>query len=335
MTAANTAAMTAGEPSRATALRRITRLAVLVAASLAIAKAVAWSFSGSPALLASATDSALDLLASGLNAWAFAHALAPADANHRFGHGKLESLAGLAQALLIVVSAALVAHHAWQRLAAPAAAPASALAIAVLVGATAATLALVRAQRRVAAASGSRLVAADALHYGGDVAMNIAALVGVAGSAWAGLHWLDPVMGLLIAAVIAWSAAQVARSAVEDLLDTEADAATRARVFDVVGADPDALGVHDLRTRLVGGALHANLHVVVDGDLTVREAHVVAERIEAALGAAFAGGDFVIHLDPDDHVPEDPYGDAVSLASGAPATALPPPAPDPARSDGR
>ncbi len=302
-------------PSNSDAMRGVARLAIAVAAGLLALKAVAFAMSGSASMLASLTDSGLDLLASSLNALAIHHALAPPDREHRFGHGKLESLAGLGQAALVATSASLVGHAAFLRILEPVEVRQGGLAVATMILSIVATVWLVRKQRAVAASSRSLAVAADALHYAGDVAMNAAVLLGIVAATQLGWTRVDGIVGFAVALWILRSAWEIGHESIQALLDAEADEPTRAAIVRAVCQDPRVRGVHDLRTRRVGSTIHATLHLEVDGGSSLRAAHRVAVAAETLLAEAFPQGVFHIHVDPDDHDAEDPFGDGDVVAS--------------------
>ncbi len=293
-------------------MRRASRAAIAVALGLVVLKGWAWHVTGAAAMLATLTDSALDLLASSVNAWAIHHALTPPDREHRYGHGKLECLAGLGQSLLVGSSAAVLLWHAAEQLGAPAQVNHGALGVAVSATAIVATLALVRLQRRAIAASRSVAIAADSLHYQGDIALNLGVMVGIAGASWGGLGWLDGGVTALVAVWIGKGALDIGRASLAGLLDAEVDDATRAELLATAAAHPRVTGVHDLRTRRSGPFLFATLHLELDGNLSLRKAHDIGQEVDQALRAAFPAGRFMLHVDPDDQPPEDPFGDLLS-----------------------
>ncbi len=290
-------------------MRRASREAIAVAGALLLLKSLGWWWSGSAALFASLTDSGLDLVASGLNAWAIARAVAPADREHRHGHGKLEALAALAQAALICVAALIAGWQGWLAIEEPSGMGPGGVAIAVMMASLLGTAWLVRRQRQVASATGSLAIAADSLHYSGDLGQNAAVLIGIAASVWLNLAFVDGAVGLLVAIWIGRGALTIGRTAVDQLLDSEADDATRAAVRTCLLEQPGVRGVHDIRSRRSGPQLHATAHLAVDGAMTVAAAHELASAAERRLLSRFPGGHFVLHVDPDDLDREDPFGD--------------------------
>jgi ferrous-iron efflux pump FieF len=280
-------------------LRTATNAAVAVALVLTAAKLTTYMFCGSVALLASALDSALDASASLLNALAVRYALRPADADHRFGHGKSEALAGVAQSLFIGASGVFVIVRAAARLITPQPLTAAMPALIVMAGSLVLTLLLVLYQQRVSAHTGSGAIKADALHYASDLASNTAAMLALL-LARMGWLWADPCLGIVIALVTLYGAARIAADSLAILMDHELTPEERAQIEQVVLAHARVRGMHALRTRRSGATVLIQLHIALDPETTVAEASRISHEIAAALDGAFPGADVTIHQDPVD-----------------------------------
>jgi cation diffusion facilitator family transporter len=288
--------VTTAEHARLTS--RAAMLSVSVAVVLVALKGWAWLTSGSVAMLASLADSALDLAASVIILLAVRYAATPPDREHRFGHGKAEAFAGLIQAGIVGISAALIGVEAVARLIEPRPVTHGAESIAVMAVSIAMTAGLVAFQTHAARRTGSVATRADRLHYAGDIAANIAVIVGVAAGAYFGLLWADPVAALLVAAWLVWGALKIAREAADHLLDREVPDETRARIRALVEADPRILRVHDLRTRTSGPYLHIQFHAELDPMLTLVDAHRIVVAAEERIRTDFPTADIIIHPDP-------------------------------------
>lgn len=275
-----------------------THAAVAVAVLLTLAKLAAWLSSGSVALLSSMVDSLLDCLASSLNLLAVRHALSPPDRAHRFGHAKAEPLAGLGQAMFVGGSAVFLLYEAAQRLLHPAPLGQTGPGIAVMVLAIALTAALVVLQRRAIAATGSIAISADALHYVGDLLANLAVIVALVLASKPGWLWLDPTMAGCIAVLILSSAWQIVAKACNQLMDRELSEAERSRILAIAVDHPHVKAVHDLRTRRAGMRTFVQLHLEMDPNLALIEAHHIADEVERAILAAFPKAEVLIHQDP-------------------------------------
>lgn len=281
-------------------MRRATRASLAVALSLLGLKVGAWHVTGSVAMLASAVDSLLDGLASFVALLAVHASLEPPDDEHRFGHGKLEPLAALAQSLLVLASALGLVKSAIERLAHPQAVEQGALGLAVLAVSSVATLWLVRFQRKVVAATESTAVAADALHYATDLALNAAVALALVGSWGLGWLWLDPALGLVAAVLVGKSALQIGWDAVQLLMDRELPDADREKILTILRAHPEVHGVHDLRTRRSGLHKYVQFHLEMDGELPLKLAYVVGKQVEAEVMTALPGAEVIVRFDPGD-----------------------------------
>ncbi|AIG03117.1 cation diffusion facilitator family transporter FieF [Pseudomonas fluorescens] len=282
-------------------LRLATRASVGVASILIIGKAVAWWFSGSVSMLAGLTDSLLDGVTSLLNLLAVHYALRPADDDHRYGHGKAESLAGMAQALFIAGSAVLIAFQAYQRLLHPEPVGAPWLSIAVIVLSLALTMALLVLQHRVIRETGSNAVRADSLHYRSDLLLNGSILLALVLAAF-GLHQVDAWFGLGIAAYILWSAILIARESFSVLMDEELPVAVSQHMLELARSVPGVLGAHDLRTRISGNHWFVQLHLELPGELSLSVAHGISDQAADAIHQAYPRAEVLVHTDPQEVV---------------------------------
>lgn len=289
--------MTSQTKTNATLMAWAAKASVVVAVTLVGGKTLAYWMSLSTAMLGSLTDSALDLAASLVTLFAVKTALTPADDEHRFGHGKAEALAGLFQAGLMGASAvfllaesvsALVDYREQQR---------PDLVIFVSVVSIVLTVVLVAFQAYVIRTTGSIAIAGDHLHYKGDLFLNLGVVV-AAGLSVFGLPMADPVIGAAIAFYILHGGYHVGRPAVDMLMDRELDDADRAKIMDIVQSTEGVHGVHALKTRQAGQAKFVQMHIEVDGEISVNAGHSVAETVEERLTAALTGADILIHIDP-------------------------------------
>ena len=284
-------------------MRLASYAAVAVAVILVAVKFAAWLVTDSVALLSSLIDSGLDAVASLVNLIAIRHALQPADREHRFGHGKAEALAGLGQAAFVGGSAVFLVFEALPRLAHPQPVSAGVFGIAVMLFSIALTLALVLFQRSVIRRSGSLAVSADSLHYQSDLLVNMTVIAAIVLAQFANLPIADPVLALLIAAYVLWSAWKILRGAYDTLMDRELPDAQRRRIREIVMAHPAVRDMHDLRTRRAGTDAFIQLHIELPADISLQGAHEVSDAIERDLHAAFPQAEVLIHQDPEG-VPE-------------------------------
>ena len=278
-------------------LRRATYASVLVASILIVIKTLAWMLTGSVSILASLVDSLMDVVASAINLFAVAHSLVPADSEHRFGHGKVESLAGLGQSLFIFASAVFLIISAADRLQNPQELGELGLGTGVMIASMVLTALLLFFQRHVVNRTGSLAVKADALHYRADLYTNAAILIALALSIY-GYSFFDAVFAIIIAIYIIYSAWEIAYDAVQILLDRELPEEDREHIKNIAEAVPRVKGIHELRTRRSGVTRFIQLHIDLDETMSLREAHQVADRVEATICAEIPNADVIIHEDP-------------------------------------
>ena len=292
-----TAALAAAQDNAALT-RRITALSVGTALILSLVKAAAWLAGGSVALLASLADSGLDLVASLITFFAVRYAAEPPDAEHRFGHGKAEAFASLVQAGLVFASAALVGREAIGRMLNPHPVQNEVWGIVVMGLSVVLTGLLITAQSRVLKQTNSVAVSGDRAHYASDLASNGAALAGLVVISFTGWLLVDAVAGLIVTAILLWSAVGVFREAANQLMDHELPPADRARIVELLTADSRLTDVHQLRTRASGPYVHMQMHVDLDPDLSLEVAHEVVVAGERRVLAEFPQADIIIHADP-------------------------------------
>lgn len=287
----------AGEEA-ARLLRLATAASVITALLLITVKLVAYVLTDSISILSTLIDSLLDAAASLVNLIAVRQALAPADREHRFGHGKAEPLAAMVQAAFITGSAIFLLIEAVPRFFTPHPVAYSGLGIGVMVFSIVATLALVTLQRRVIQRTGSLAISADRLHYVGDLLVNGAVIVALMLVAQFGWTLADPLFGIGIAGYILYNAWQIAAGALDMLMDRELPEEERERIRGVIKRHPGVIGFHDLRTRASGPQIFIQCHIELAGDQTLLQAHAIADALEQDLRQAFPGAEVIIHQDP-------------------------------------
>lgn len=286
-------------PRRVRLLRLATTWSVATAVVLMLVKSVAWVSTGSVSLLASLIDSLMDAVASIINLLAVRYALQPADEEHRFGHGKAESLAGLAQAAFISGSALLLLYEAVRRLMTPQPLEAVRLGLGVMTFSIIATVVLLVVQRYVIRHTDSVAIKADSLHYWTDLLSNLSVIVALLLTT-AGWLRADALFGLAIGAYILYGAVRIAQEAVQHLMDRELPEEQQQRIVQVALEHPDVTAVHDLRTRQSGHTKFIQLHIEMDGQMNLAQAHVVGDAVMLRLKEAVPGADVIIHQDPED-----------------------------------
>lgn len=296
MTAAD--ARTAAVARSGVLMKRATYASVAVVTTLLLAKTGAWLMTDSVSVLSSLLDSLLDGAASLVNLFAVRTALTPADREHRFGHGKAEPLAGLVQAAFIAASSVLLVLEAARRLATPQPVKHGEVGVAVMLLSLILTLALVAYQRRVVRATQSVAIDADSLHYQSDLLLNGSVIASLALTIWLGWHALDPLFALGVAAYLLRTSWTIGRMALDRLMDRELPDPDRARIRAIALAHPEVRAVHDLRTRSSGPDLFIQLHLEMDGAMSLLRSHEVADAAEREIMAIYPNAEVIIHQDP-------------------------------------
>ena len=281
---------------------RLTRTAsyasLTVALTLVFAKLWAWQATDAISILSSLADSFLDVLASAITFVAIGYALTPADREHRFGHGKTEGLAALAQAVLIGFSALYVWYEALRRLLAPEPVLQPINGLTVIIGSTLLTLALLSFQRLVVRKTGSVAIEADALHYRTDVIVNLSVAIAIPIASWTDWTIIDPLVGIGVAAYLMWSAYGIATKSMGILLDREIPEAERRRIQEIALENPAVKGFHDLRTRSGGSRYIIQFHLELDPQTSLVDTHIILDAVENTIRKEFKGCELIVHADP-------------------------------------
>ncbi len=280
-------------------MQRATNAAVSIALVLIVLKLAAWLITDSVSLLSSLADSAMDALASLVNLFAVRHALQPADSEHRFGHGKAEPLAGLGQAAFISASGIYLIFEAIGRLIEPRAIEQGAFGLGVMMISIAVTGALVAYQRSVVRRTDSLAIRADSVHYATDILVNAGVIVSLLLVMFLDWGAADPIVALIIAGFIIYSAFRIARQSLNHLMDRELPDADRYRIKKIALGHPSVIDCHDLKTRAAGLNSFIQLHISMDGGLSLDESHIISDAVEQDILAAFPNAEVIIHADPE------------------------------------
>jgi ferrous-iron efflux pump FieF len=269
---------------------------------LVIIKLYAWFITDASSMLASTTDSMLDLFASIMNVIILRYALAPADDEHKFGHGKAESLAGLVQAAFVMGSALLLIFHGTGRMISPQKIVQTEVGIWVTLIAIVLTLGLVLIQRMVIKKTNSVAISADALHYQSDLFLNIGVLCALFLSQGIWLR-ADGFFTIAVGLYLLWGAGKIVWLSVYQLMDHELTIEEQNQIRSIVNNHEKAHGLHELRTRQAGVMRFIQFHLELDDDLSLFEAHEIGESIEKEIENVLSPCEVFIHHDPKSVVP--------------------------------
>jgi cation diffusion facilitator family transporter len=289
-----------GLPSKS----RAAALSIASNSALILLKVVAGTITGSVALLTEAMHSSIDLIASIVAFISVRKADEPADAEHPYGHEKIENLAAMIEGVLILVGSGVIAFEAIRHLVVGSNVSHLGFGIAVVAVSIAVNFFVSARLHRRALETDSVALEADATHLRTDMATSFGVLVGLALVSSTGANWLDPAVALLIAAAIVREGFKILNRSSRVLVDE----ALPADELDAISAEIRAFGpqgvagFHKLRARRAGSRRYVDLHVQFVAGTTLEQAHETAHRLQDAIATRVPGADVLIHLEPEDRV---------------------------------
>lgn len=256
---------------------------------------------GSVAVLGDGIDSAEDVFASGLAFFTVRLALQPADEEHPYGHGKAESVAAMSQSALIAAGAAFIVVAAIGRMFADNFEIDVGPSLGTMIFAAVLNLGISLYSLRAARLSGSVAISADARHLLTNVVQAGAVITGLVLVAFTGIHIFDPIVALLLAGYLLWTAFAIFREALSELIDTALPEETLAALKECLSHEGHGMrDYHELRTRKSGRETYVDLHALVDPTISVSEAHQLVEDLERDIAEMIPGAIVTVHLDPDE-----------------------------------
>lgn len=278
-------------------VKRSGYLTLTIALTILMLKLSAVLATNSSSVLASFTDASMDLLVSALNFAGLRYALRPADENHSFGHGKAEAVMALLQAAFLTGAAVLLLTQAFSRFHQAEAVQQLAFGMWITVLCASLTLILVLAQRWTIKRTGSLAVKADLMHYRSDLLMNLLVLIALFLTSRS-LLWVDNLVAVLICGYLLYSAFELAKEALQHLLDQKLSADQLSRIEQTLLTEPAVLAVEQLKTRQAGPHIFIQLRLVLQDDLSLLTAHAIVDRAEKQLMALYQQAEVIIHAEP-------------------------------------
>lgn len=274
------------------------QLSVVSNTTLTLLKLLVGLMTGSVSVLSEAAHSANDLVASVIALVSVRISDRPADAGHPYGHGKVESLSGMAEAALIFGAAAWIVYEAVTKLLHGAEQFSTGPGMAIMALSVVVNVLVSRRLFAVAKRTDSMALQADAEHLRTDVLTSVGVLAGLVLVRWTGWSVLDPIAAILVALLIVSAAWRLFAGAVAPLLDSGLPTAETDIVRGVLEGDATVRGFHKLRTRKSGSARHIDCHVMMDDNLNLVEAHRAVEELEDRIRALLPGTEVVLHVEP-------------------------------------
>ncbi|CAC9434493.1 Cobalt-zinc-cadmium resistance protein [Bathymodiolus heckerae thiotrophic gill symbiont] len=294
------------------ASQKVTFIGAIVDLLLAILKVIAGVLGNSGALIADGIHSFSDLLSDGIVLYAVKHAAEEADEEHPYGHKRFETVATLGLAIILAIVGVGVIFDAFERLNNPSVITHSTLLLSVAVLSIFSKEVLYWYTLKVAKTYKSDMLKANAWHHRSDALSSVVVFVGVLGSI-NGYPYLDGVAAIVVGLMVVYIAWELGVNATKELVDTSINAEQVEQLKQAIGMISGVNNVHSLRTRKIGSAISADVHVQVDPFLSVSEGHIISVSVERAAKECLEElSDVTVHIDPEDdetvapceHLPE-------------------------------
>lgn len=278
---------------------KIPLISITVAGILAISKLVVALYTGSMAVLSSALDSLLDIVASGVNFFALKTAEEPPDKTHPYGHGKFESLAAFVQALIIMGTGLFLLYKSIVNLIQKQYLTDINIGIYVMIFSVIMTLALTLSLRYYAKKYESAIILTDAMHYEIDLLTNSGILITLLIIRYTGFHQIDFFISSIISLYITYSAFKLAKEVSSDLLDREMSDDEQSKIKGILtDYNNSFIDYHKMRTRSSGKTKFVDMHITLCKNMSLGDAHRIADIIEQDLKNKIPDLDVIIHIDP-------------------------------------
>lgn len=282
-----------------TKLKKSAALAsISVSMLLSMIKAAAVFYTGSLSVLSSMIDSLSDVFSSLITYIAVRISDKPLSEHHRYGYGKAEAVSALVQAAFIAGSAGFILYDGINRFVYPVAVKKTTLGMAIMIFSLLLTFALIVFQRYVVKCTGSKAIEADSAHYVVDILSNASVILSLLVVRYLAWQWFDVLIAVLIAVYLAFNAVQLAYNALNEITDAEVGDNIKKQITDLVQSVEGVKGYHDLRTRVSGARMFIEIHLELDGNLTLLAAHTIADRVEQKIMTDYPSAQIIIHQDP-------------------------------------
>ena len=243
-------------------------------------------------------DSLSDILGSFITFVAVKYSTRPATDKHRYGYGKAEAVSALIQTIFIAASGIYVLYDAIKRFWVPKEIEETSLALGIMAISLVSTLILIAYQKHVANLTKSQAIIADSAHYVVDILTNLSIILSLTVVKMFEIYWFDTLTALAIAVYLLFNAYQLARDSIGTLLDRELDDDIRENITKIILDHNFVKGCHDIRTHSLGNNYMFEIHLELDGRLSLFEAHQLSDKVEESLLEAYPTAQIIIHQDP-------------------------------------
>ncbi len=283
-------------------------VSILSNTALVVMKLAVGILIGSVSIMSEAIHSGIDLLAAIIAAFSVSKSGIPADARHPFGHGKVENISGVIEALLIFLAAVWIIHEAIKKLLNPEPIEYVSWGVGVMLISTVVNIIVSRLLFKVAKETESIALEADAWHLRTDVYTSFGVMVSLA-LIWIGhrvtpdpnIHWLDPAAAIGVALLILGAAYRLTLQSAQDLMDVKLPADEEAWIRNLIMMhQPVIHGFHQLRTRKSGNFRFVDFHIKVDPCMSVGDSHKITDELTANIEKQFPNASVTVHTEPCD-----------------------------------
>ncbi|MCE5285474.1 MAG: cation diffusion facilitator family transporter [Pelosinus sp.] len=275
------------------------RLSVVSNSLLVLLKLIVGFYTGAVSIVSEAAHSAVDLLAALIAFYAVRQSDLPPDENHAYGHGKIENVSGAVEAFLIIAAAIWIVFEAGQKFCTAAMPEAIEYGIIIMLFSVVVNYFVSRQLFKVAAITESQALEADALHLRADIWTSVGVLVGLAIIKITGLAWLDPFIAIVVAVVVFKAGYGMTKKSLSELTDISLPEEEEQLISDIVNSHSKVISFHRLRTRRSGSHRLIDMHLILDKDMHLEQAHAVCDQLEGEIKAELGGlCDVVIHIEP-------------------------------------
>jgi len=282
-------------------LMRIAAIYSVVTAFILIAiKFYAWFMTDSVSVLSSLIDSISDITISAINLFAINYALTPPDDDHRFGHNSAEDIAALFQSAFIFGSYLFITLSAINKFYNPTEIDSSNIGMIVMLISIVLTISLVSFQKYVVSKTGSTAIEADSMHYLGDIVANLAVILALYASTNLGWKYADPIFAICISIYMFIGSYKIGKIALDKLMDKEMPEKEIKKLHDIITNHEGSMGYHNLKTRYSGVKAFIQLHLDLQHNLSLLDAHTITDKLEHKIRAEFPESEVIIHQDPFD-----------------------------------
>lgn len=292
-------------------IRISTYTTVAIVSFIILIKFYGWIATNSVTMLAALLDSLMDICISIMNLLTVRYSLQPPDNEHRFGHEKAEDIAVFVQATFFCLSGIYLIFTSILRVFSPHEIEINypSKGIYILLFSIIATLVLVMFQRYVTKKTKSQVIEADLLHYVTDFLTNICAIIGIYVSMYWKIKIFDSVTASLIAIYIIFTSIKMFKRSFNNLMDREMNDDEKQIIIEIIKANKNTLGFHDLKTRHAGIKPFIQFHLELDENISLKDAHAIANEIEKNILEKFPNADIIIHQDPEGVIEKVSYKD--------------------------